>query len=118
MWPIAHLGMETVVCAKILGKQSLVTQNKIEAFDIMQFTGIYDKDGEEIYEGDIIADSSIELDEHGDAINLIVSFEAGSFCFHGAKEKGYANAEEFECKENKIDGYVMGNIYENPEFAK
>jgi hypothetical protein len=65
---------------------------------IEQFTGLLDKNGKEIYEGDIVLD----CDED---INMDVIFENGIFC---------------TCNTNSIyemdDIEVIGNIHENPEL--
>lgn len=70
---------------------------------LMQFTGLKDKNGKEIYEGDV-------LDNYGGKYNSIVEWNAG---------------EDDECR-NYIAGFwlnyepgdleVIGNIYENPEL--
>ena len=78
--------------------------------NIMQFTGLKDKNGKEIYEGDIVEginDSSFE-----------VSFKKG--CFIGIVIK----VDKFEYKyleyslHNLENIEIIGNIYENPELLK
>jgi uncharacterized phage protein (TIGR01671 family) len=80
---------------------------------VMQYTGLHDKNGKEIYEGDIISwkhgrsevkwveRKSSETYGHGD---YGVSSTVG-FVFDGY----YGQPEESE---------VIGNIYENPELLK
>ena len=86
--------------------------NEIE---VMQYVGLKDKNGEEIYEGDL-------LSLHGGAKPVIgeVIFEYGCFCFkapwigegnHYPELKYYIEVEFVECE-------VIGNIYENPELVK
>lgn len=81
--------------------------------DIMQYTGLKDKNGKEIYEGDII-----KLDdpnwgyggmydkEHDGYLYREVAFEDGCFCFKNGSELYNVNGQS----------EVIGNIYENPEL--
>ena len=79
---------------------------------IQQFTGLKDKDGREIYEGDII--SYPFLNEQKREIELyksIVSFEDGCFGF-----LNQSKSLHLELKDREIE--ILGNICENPELLK
>ena len=69
-------------------------------FDLMQFTGLLDKNGKDIYEGDILSFNS--RPPVGS-----VSFHSGSYWVADAV-LGRAS----------VQGEVIGNIYENPELLK
>lgn len=74
---------------------------------IGQFTGLHDKNGKEIYEGDIIRATKrtdLELNYH----NFKVFMHNGCYMF------GNYNAHEFFDKFNFKE--VIGNIYENKEL--
>lgn len=69
---------------------------------LMQFTGLYDKNGKEIYEGDIVRNYGHDIED------WIVSYEYGKFIgtFDNICEDLY-EIHDFE---------VIGNIYDNPEL--
>ena len=73
----------------------------------MQYTGLKDINGTEVYEGDIIAEK-VGPDEK----DIIVEVVYLDGCFMG-KEKEYE--PEYPIKDF-LDGEVIGNIYENSEL--
>ena len=72
---------------------------------LMQFTGLKDKNGKEIYEGDIVKQYKDE------GLGIIKWINSGLFCEYQSEEGGYSELDIKECK-------VIGNIYENPEIIK
>jgi uncharacterized phage protein (TIGR01671 family) len=79
-----------------------------QRYELMQFTGLYDVNGKEIYEGDIV-----KVKEFNDEI-MLVYFEDGYFGF-GNYEVRYGRYS-FDPINNLIE--VVGNIFENPELLK
>lgn len=65
--------------------------------ELMQYTGLKDKNGVEIYEGDILGRA-----------HQVVYFDDGKFCMMGGEEWGWIDTSL----------EVIGNIYENPELLE
>lgn len=77
----------------------VVAQSHLE---VMQFTGLLDKNGKEIFEGDIIQDE--------DGWKKVVTYNEDVWeegCYHYAGFSFLNSADQIE---------VIGNIYENPEL--
>ena len=101
-------------CAILVNDRELYDECEVNTCSIGQFTGLYDSNGKEIYEGDILC---------WDVNNLlyVVTFESGMF---------YASIKE--CNEGMIGGFplhrlteydygkceIVGNIHDNPELLK
>ena len=88
---------------------------RINRNTLSQFTGLYDKNGKEIFEGDIVKHFN-----HNEIIREII-FMKGSFGYWAGEEFiSYASNYRFEWensnKSEKIE--IIGNIYENPELLK
>ena len=91
-------------------------------FDIMQYTGLKDKNGKEIYEGDLLNEIRYPPDKNGnyDSVpvfikeNIVqVGFSEGCFTADEAHLWRFiSNIGDNE----KTDYEIIGNIYENPEL--
>lgn len=76
-----------------------------DEFELMQYTGLKDKNGKEIYEGDIVYIPQWHR-------KYQVIFEGGMFKVQGWSSLSLATAKgEISCE-------VIGNIYENPELLE
>lgn len=90
------------------------SEEKVELHTIGQFTGLHDKNGKEIYEGDIVQFNQKFLIENTLRVGYEDSHRGG---FSLCTKEGYygmfgdAWLEPFYCE-------VIGNIYDNPELLK
>ena len=89
-----------------------------QGYELMQFTGLTDKNGKEIYEGDILNWTGKRSKDTSEfAYRYIITFENGIFGYR----LGNAQVNKIEPLQGliELETYeVIGNIYENPELLK
>lgn len=96
-------------------------------YELMQYTGLKDKNGKEIYEGDILKVD--DLIEEGRFIfsNLVVKYEPAHFYAHHEKGNNLENFKYYGFDNSHIDSdginvdrtvEIIGNIYENSDLLK
>lgn len=88
--------------------------NITSRIELVQYTGLNDKNGKEIYEGDIVRVNKLTFENSGPLPeNLVVKFYNGMFQLFRDDEYLYGlHLMYIE------DGEVIGNIYENPELLE
>ena len=78
----------------------------INEVELIQFTGLLDKNGKEIYEGNIV-----EFDFNSKRIRKQIGWAKIGFWFIGFGDREFATLDSRNPE-------VIGNIYENPELLK
>ncbi len=94
------------------GPTGRATDNTFPYIDmpVMMFTGLTDKNGKEIYEGDVLLVEGFE--DRGDGQFDEVTFGV----FWDAKTATFSTDINYELYELADDAEVVSNIYENPEL--
>ena len=78
-----------------------------------QFTGLFDKNGKEIYEGDIL--HTITFGFNPEEYTAIILYRNCSFQLSNGRNLFYFGQSDLTKMDDTI---VIGNIYDNPELIK
>jgi uncharacterized phage protein (TIGR01671 family) len=98
--------------------------NEVKNFELMQYTGLKDKNGKEIYEGDIVEIHDGTITAFRTSGKHIIEWWNGQFVFqaNSHEEDDYINfgwwvrSNNHSASLKQIE--VIGNIYENPELIE
>lgn len=89
------------------------------AYRLMQYTGLKDKNGKEIYEGDIVKTHKgylMKVHWYNNGFKLMFKFKRK---YQGEEYWETTKDIELDSSDDKRWGYeVIGNIYENPELLE
>lgn len=136
-WDKKYEGMREVLTLSVVSKEVIVKTatsmraRPLEEVELMQFTGLKDRNGREIYEGDIVCiEDQIVADNIGgfnryEPLNHLAEVRFVSSAF-GAEIRELAEGlgrgfYTFSRLQSEIDISsieVIGTIYENPELLK
>jgi len=98
-------------------EEEVITPYGIDNIILMQYTGMKDKNGREIYEGDIVRDFGF-LGNEEERIGIVVwDDECVPVGFNIKPIKGkWADEMGYWWKWEELE--IIGNVYENPELLK
>ncbi|EAL0382418.1 hypothetical protein FSL18_08530 [Campylobacter jejuni] len=82
-------------------------------FEIELWTGIYDKNGKKIYQGDIVKTKS----PYDCFLAKVGIHKEGTFYLE-SKSRDYIGSLIYLVKDEGYDTEIIGNIHENPELLK
>lgn len=100
-----HLSTKKVMYGYSINSQSYGNRSiKFDEVELMQYTGVKDKNGKEVYEGDIV--------QLFGGNKYIIRWNNQIACFDIVNDFGYL----VFCLNNDFE--VIGNIYENPELLE
>lgn len=112
MWVYGDLVHNQKVTKEGLEPRTMVGGYEVYKDTVGQFIGLTDKNGKDIYEGDILH-TDLERDY------LIVVFRNGAFMFDCFDEKHYYDFMTYaEDDSGIINLPIIGNIYDNKELLK
>lgn len=101
-----------------LGKLYLNNSSIVIQDSVGQFTGLFDEDGREIYEGDIIKIVEEFDDENVYTRNGVVCFEEGIYELQDKNGKHFAYLGWLMHDDAITKLEVIGNIHDNPELIE
>ena len=81
--------------------------------DLMQYTGLKDKNNKEIYEGDIVL---IKLDETSTWYKTVVGFKKGAFIANLIDKEDYVYIFHHGFTDDDFE--IIGNVYENKNLLE
>ncbi|MGE6602616.1 YopX family protein [Lysinibacillus fusiformis] len=88
-------------------------------YELMQYTGLKDKHGKEIYEGDIVEYNDFNsLRTGGHAEDKIIVGKVAFSCGMWMVEENNCGHDLYEGLVNDEELEIIGNIYENPELLE
>lgn len=104
---LSHEELDQLDKKGVVHFMDIIKPDNKDGLDVMQYTGLHDKNGKEIYDGDVVTLFTDSLCE--------VVFKRGGFGYmYYGEFQPFSNHNHFE----KLMKYitVKGNIHENPEL--
>ena len=115
---LLHTGIDWLdigLDGKIYNMQISEGLEETERYILMQYTGLKDKNGKEIYEGDILFSKK---SWYGCDMEYVVFWHNKEACFFLDNKKYMEFPMPLSVSNPDGCGEVIGNIYENPELLE
>ena len=95
----------------------LDVQIDVDPNTVCQFTGLFDQQGNEIYEGDLLCGYHVGCPKEGENVRYRVLFLAGNYKCLRVGEFEYHDSRDY-CNLSEVACVVIGNKYDNPELLE
>ncbi len=111
LFQVEYLGLNDVHAFDDIGREST-------DFELMQYTGLRDKNGTEIYEGDVLEHPTMGISRtmRGSASPLRIIVAWAEYTHSDDFDMDYIFGWTFESC-NPCDMNIIGNIYETPKLS-
>ena len=117
MYPFGKWPVKTSIIPSEEAKDGHYEHVQVDPSTVGQYTGLKDKDGKRIFEGDIIQYYERQLDGKDTPVCDVVAYTEGGF----AVKSYFLNNWLWDSVHGNIqlrDVEVIGNIHDNPELLK
>jgi len=89
-----------------------------EDITVEQYTGLKDKNGKEIYDGDIITETISGVEDYDIKQDYEVYWDDDTLCWGIRGTKGFNYNLHSDLYETNMSREVIGNIHENPDLLE
>lgn len=126
-WVYGSLVIDTDSKYKIVNRGSMLGDVNVIPYTVGQFTGLHDRNGTEIYEGDLIMNTALDITHFKNVDYIIFMFRKDRAAFCTASTVDLKIMPDFDNWQTLNPTWwttygkkyeVMGNIYDNPELFK